>query len=262
MQLAQTVSHDLQSGAGAHPRRLRRMLLVAVLASMSALLPLRSFAAADVGIAKADLPDPVAVGSNLTYTILVTNIGPDPATAIALTDLLPASTVYVSATPSQGSCMNVAGTVTCSLLSLPAGGSATVSIVVTSSVAATITNTVAVTATELDPDLANNSAMAVTTVLDPPVVTVPPASLSVCPGSNAVFSVTATGEPPLAYQWRLAGTNLAGQTSATLTINNVSNANAGSYDVVVTNSVGSTVSSAATLTVLVPTTATGRMGWG
>jgi hypothetical protein len=61
--------------------------------------------------------------------------------------------------------------------------------------------------------------------------------------------VTATGDAPLSYQWRRNGANLAGATSATLSLTGVTTNQAGNYTVVVNNSVGSVTSSAAVLTV-------------
>jgi uncharacterized repeat protein (TIGR01451 family)/fimbrial isopeptide formation D2 family protein len=121
-------------------------------------------ALADLAISKVDSPDPVRVGQNLTYTIVVSNLGPSGATSVTVTDPLPAAVVLVSATPSQGSCV---GTVTCALGALPAGGTATVSVVVTPgpSAAPAISNTATVSAAETDPNPANNTATAPTTVV-------------------------------------------------------------------------------------------------
>jgi hypothetical protein len=67
-------------------------------------------------------------------------------------------------------------------------------------------------------------------------------------GSAATFSVVATGTAPLLYQWRHEGTNLVGQTAASLTVPNVQADAAGNYSVVVSNSVGYAISSNALLT--------------
>ena len=75
----------------------------------------------------ADDPDPVLVGATLTYTIVVTNYGPSTSTA-ELTDTLPASVTFVSATSTAGSCGESEGTVTCSLGVLDSGSSATTTI--------------------------------------------------------------------------------------------------------------------------------------
>src|SRR4029079_2164505 len=58
-----------------------------------------------------------------------------------------------------------------------------------------------------------------------------------------------SGTPPLSYQWLYNGTNLAGATSAALTLTNVQFANAGNYSVRVTNAAGSALSSNAVLAV-------------
>ena len=119
---------------------------------------------ADLSMTKADAPDPVAVGGSLTYTLTVTNNGPDPSTNSTVTDALPAGVTFVSATPTQGSCSEVAGTVTCILGPLAGGASATIAIVVTVTPAAAcpLTDTATVSGAEPDPVAGNNSATAET----------------------------------------------------------------------------------------------------
>lgn len=85
-----------------------------------------------------------------------------------------------------------------------------------------------------------------------PVVSSQPSSQVVAPGGTATMTVTATGAGPLSYQWFKDGVALAGQTASVLTLTNVQTGDAGSYTVVVTNSLGSTTSSAATLTIATP----------
>jgi glucose/arabinose dehydrogenase len=89
-----------------------------------------------------------------------------------------------------------------------------------------------------------------------PIITTQPANQVAPVGGSATFSVTATGSPAPTYQWRKGTTNIAGATSASYTINNVQTSNAGTYNVVVTNTVGSVTSNNATLTVSQPPTAT------
>ena len=89
----------------------------------------------------------------------------------------------------------------------------------------------------------------------PPSITTQPTNQAVMVTSNAAFSVTATGDAPLAYQWfknngKLAnGGNVSGATTNTLSLTNVSVTNPGYYQVIVTNLAGSATSSVATLTV-------------
>jgi uncharacterized repeat protein (TIGR01451 family) len=109
---------------------------------------------ADLEISKADSPDPVTVGDNLTYTITVTNLGPDAATNVVVTDTLPSGVRFVSASPE---CVHAAGVVTCNLGTIPAGDSVTITIVVTPTARGTISNTATVTSDTLDPNTDNNS---------------------------------------------------------------------------------------------------------
>jgi hypothetical protein len=85
-----------------------------------------------------------------------------------------------------------------------------------------------------------------------PYITAQPASQSVIVGSNVTFSVTAAGTPPLSYQWRLNGNSLPAATSSSYAVTNAQMANAGAYDVIVTNDYGSTNSQPATLTLVGP----------
>jgi uncharacterized repeat protein (TIGR01451 family) len=119
---------------------------------------------ADLSITKTDAPDPATVGQNVTYTLTVSNAGPGTATSVAVTDPLPAGLTFVSASPSQGTCAQAAGTVTCALGDLAPSGTATVTIVVTATAAGTITNTASVQSAVNDPDPTDNSASQPTTV--------------------------------------------------------------------------------------------------
>jgi hypothetical protein len=83
-----------------------------------------------------------------------------------------------------------------------------------------------------------------------PTITTQPASQAAAVGGTASFSVGAQGTLPLSYQWNFNGTNLAQATNATLTLTNVQFGQAGSYAVLVSNRVGSVLSSNALLTVL------------
>jgi uncharacterized repeat protein (TIGR01451 family) len=127
-------------------------------------LPLDGALSADLSIAKGDSPDPVTVGSPLTYTLTVENAGPDVAEDVGVTDDLPASVTLVSAVSSTGSCLPSTGTVTCSIGSLASGGGATVTIGVTPNSPGIITNSASVQASTDDPDLTDNSASEDTSV--------------------------------------------------------------------------------------------------
>ena len=124
---------------------------------------------ADVSVSKAGNPATVALGTigvNVTYTLTVTNSGPQSATGVTLSDALPAGMTYISAAPSQGSCTGTA-IVTCDLGVMANGGSATVTIVAMNTSVGTKANMATVSntgAAEYDPNLINNAATATTTV--------------------------------------------------------------------------------------------------
>jgi uncharacterized repeat protein (TIGR01451 family) len=120
--------------------------------------------ASDLAVSKVASPDPVNVGGNVTYTITVTNLGPGVAVGAQLTDALPAGLSFVSVTTSQGSGGNSGNSVTANLGTIPALGSATVTIVATATNAGSITNTAVAVNGGLETNLANNSATVVTTV--------------------------------------------------------------------------------------------------
>jgi len=89
-----------------------------------------------------------------------------------------------------------------------------------------------------------------------PLITVHPAGALVIrtnlgPSAPVVFSVTATGAPPLGYQWRFNGTGLPDATNATLTWTNFARSNAGLFSVLVSNPGGSVLSSNALLEIRV-----------
>ena len=76
----------------------------------------------------------------------------------------------------------------------------------------------------------NNSVLTVNQVVS--ITTQPATTQTLCSGSNASFSVTATGDG-LNYQWYKGTSAISGATSATYTINNISTSDAGTYHVVV-----------------------------
>lgn len=93
-----------------------------------------------------------------------------------------------------------------------------------------------------------------------PTITTHPASQSVALGGTVTFSVTASGTTPFTYQWRKNEQPINAATSSTLTLSNVQSTDAGNYDVIVTNSVGSVTSNAATLTPVAVTNITWNFG--
>jgi len=73
-------------------------------------------------------------------------------------------------------------------------------------------------------------------------------------GAPVTLSVTATSTLPLTYEWRVGGVKIKDAVGASYTLSSAQLANAGRYDVIVRNAVGSSSSSVLTLVVLAPPT--------
>jgi uncharacterized repeat protein (TIGR01451 family) len=127
---------------------------------------------ADLGFTAASGPATAGVGNNLTYTADVIDEGPEDSTNVQFTDTLPASVTFVSATSSQGICSKSQSVVTCGVGSLRVAQDATITIVVTPTVAQMITNSMSLSGSEPDLALANNSATQTSTVLPTYTLTV------------------------------------------------------------------------------------------
>ncbi len=127
-------------------------------------------AVAELTVTNTDAPDPVNVGANVTYTVTVSNAGPNNASNVMLSDTLPANSAFVSAMPSQGMCPAPAGGIlTCNLGGLASGANANVMVVVTPGAAAvpSITNTASASASEVDTNPADNTNIAQMTAVTP-----------------------------------------------------------------------------------------------
>lgn len=79
-------------------------------------------------------------------------------------------------------------------------------------------------------------------------ITAQPQAQGVCMGSAVTFTIGATGSG-ITYQWRKDGVNLTGATNNTYAISNAVTADAGAYDVVITNACGIVISNVANLSV-------------
>jgi uncharacterized repeat protein (TIGR01451 family) len=145
---------------------------------------------------KSDSPDPVATNGALTYTIKVSNFGPDTATNVVVTDKLAGGLGYVSATSTAGKCSLKGNKVTCAVGDLAAdatdpyaaGSQATITLKVTApKKAGTITNTASAAADTTDPNPANDSDTEKTRVVEAP-------SQPKCGGATATIVGTSSGE--------------------------------------------------------------------
>ncbi len=83
----------------------------------------------------------------------------------------------------------------------------------------------------------------------PPSIVQQPTDLTLYAGQPGSFSVLASGDFPLRYQWRFNGSSLTGETNRVLTFSSPQSATAGPYEVVVNNAIGAVTSIVAMLTV-------------
>jgi uncharacterized repeat protein (TIGR01451 family) len=123
-------------------------------------------ASADLKLIKTVNADPVNPGSSLSYTLAVSNLGPNTAVNLTVTDTLPAGVTYVSASGSGWTCSLSGNIVTCTSNSLAANASSSITInVIAPSQPGTITNTATVSATTNDPNASNNTGSVTTTII-------------------------------------------------------------------------------------------------
>src|SRR5260221_105654 len=155
---------------------------------------------ADLAVTKT-APASVVAGANVSYSIGLANNGPQAAQSTSLTDTLPAGTIFGPPAQTAGPVFPAAppavggtGAVTCTNASLSAAASATFTLMVQSSVASagtTVTNTASASSTTADPNPANNSASAVTSVAAPAahLAVTKTAPASVIAGSGVYYSI-------------------------------------------------------------------------
>ena len=134
---------------------------------------------ADVSIVKTATPEPVDLNTNLTYTLQVTNNGPAVAQNVNVSDPLPAAVIFTNVTTTQGSCTQSGGTVSCSLGTLGVGSTVVITINVNAAtfsdstttacntvngVPYSVCNIASISSSTSDPDPANNSSEADSTI--------------------------------------------------------------------------------------------------
>jgi hypothetical protein len=154
-------------------------------------------------------------------------------------------------------------TVTLALSGLPAGASASFSPATLSGsgfsvLTVTTSNNTPLSVYNLAVDgvignITNSTAVGLDIISGAPIITTntQPARALVYPGSPVTFSVSASGAPPLCYQWYFnTNTPIPDATGASYTLSQVQLANVGGYHCVITNSQGAATSSVSPLTVV------------
>jgi uncharacterized repeat protein (TIGR01451 family) len=115
---------------------------------------------ADFSVSQSDDPDPQFEGQPIDYHVVVTNLGPDRAAA-TLMDTIPSGSVLVGAVPSQGTCGQSVGILTCDLGEIAPGADANVRVTVAAPPGwanALNVATVTIAPPGIDPEAANNAA--------------------------------------------------------------------------------------------------------
>ncbi len=150
--------------------------------------PMAAIAPVDLSLTNTASAATITAGQALTYTLTATDSDPSTtATGVRITDALPGGLTATSATASQGSCSGSV-TVVCALGQLAPGASATVTIAGTAQGTEPLVNTASVSGDQPDPDTANNTATATTTVVAAPA----------SPGTT--IPTTTTGKTTLALK--------------------------------------------------------------
>lgn len=187
---------------------------------------------ADVAVTK-NGPATVAAGTNITYTVPVTNLGASDAANVSLTDAVPTGTTFVSANQTTGPtflcntpAVGATGTITCTIATLAPDASATFTFVmnVPSSTADgfSIANTADVSTTTADPNSGNNTSTTTATVAataDLGVVKSGPASAD--PDSDVTYTVTVTNNGPSDVTYLVTITNNGPSDAASVTLTDV-----------------------------------------
>ncbi len=120
---------------------------------------------ANLTVSMTESADPVIVQGELTYEVIVTNQGPDPATQVVLIDTLPTGITLLEDLVSQGTaCVNNNPVLTCALGTINSGASAKLSLRLRPDQASMLLNAASVTLNESDPKTTDNNATITTQV--------------------------------------------------------------------------------------------------
>jgi uncharacterized repeat protein (TIGR01451 family) len=124
----------------------------------------------DLSITKSGSPATQQLGAgNITWTIVVTNHGPNADTGVKITDPMPGGNTFVSASASPHGTCTGGGVLTCDLGTMAADESVTITLVTTPSAAGAQTNTVNVSGNRPETNTTNNSATATVEVTAAPI---------------------------------------------------------------------------------------------
>jgi uncharacterized repeat protein (TIGR01451 family) len=150
---------------------------------------------ADLAISKTAAPNPVISGSNLTYTISITNNGIDAAESVTVADILPEATTFISCGATGGGvCSGADNNRAVTFTSLAPGASVAITLVVNVKCSLgdgrIVSNTATVSSATFDPEQSNNTATTTTTVSNPPPIITLNSPITLWPPNHGYHTVT------------------------------------------------------------------------
>jgi uncharacterized repeat protein (TIGR01451 family) len=200
---------------------------------------------ASLSVTQTAIPSQFVVGQNGTYTIAVTNAGPDLAADVVVTGTLPSTVTFVSASP--GSVFSN-GVIVCPVGTLLSGSSSNMTITVLATQSGVITNIAVASSITPGSNSGSNTAINVTTVSISPPASISPiiilGSLSVTVGNGLSVSVNSvTGSNySLAYKnfltdpaWTILPATTVPGTGGVITLQDISPTQAQRFYVVIAN---------------------------
>jgi uncharacterized repeat protein (TIGR01451 family) len=167
----------------------------------------------DLQVTKSGTPPTQELGQgNITWTMVVTNNGPDNDTGVKISDPMPPGNTYVSSTTTQGTCTGGA-ILTCDIGPMAAGASVTITLITTPSMVGTQTNTVVVSGDRPETNLTNNTATASVEVgpFTPPCIKVSkitPGYLLVGRKTTVTIHLTQAGKAAKGVKVRIKGAGI------------------------------------------------------
>jgi uncharacterized repeat protein (TIGR01451 family) len=174
----------------------------------------------DLAAGQALATNSLNAGQNLIYTLTVTNLGPQAAENVMLTDTVPVNATFVSASSGYN---YFSGQIVWPVGMLPVGGAMNFSLTLSPVGGNSFTNVVGVGTVTPESTTANNTATLVSTqtVSVPAGISIGPASQIIQCGGNAAFTVAASGTAPLSIQWSLDGLPVTGATNNNFLVTNL-----------------------------------------
>jgi uncharacterized repeat protein (TIGR01451 family) len=147
---------------------------------------------ADLRVTKTASVATAEVGDEITYTIVVTNVGATTATAVLLTDRLPPGLERVSVATDVGTCME-GRPIMCMLGDVAMGVTATITLVTRATADGRISNTASVVGMTADAETSDNASIAVTDVSLPSAPDAGPVDGGVPPDGAMMMEETDEG---------------------------------------------------------------------